>query len=71
MKEYLIRVTQDYRGYYIGDIVIEARNEKSALNKLRKMSQKKLNDMVQDWEQADDTSEDGPIEIDKDSIHEL
>jgi len=71
MKTYNVRVTQDNKGCYYGDIEIEASSKKAALNKLRKLSQEKLNDMVTGWEQGDDTSEEGPIEIDEDSIHEV
>lgn len=71
MKEFEIRVTQQLIGYYEGTIIVEARNKKSALNKLKKMSNQEIDEQA-DWTHGDDYNGDpDTIEIDESQINEL
>jgi hypothetical protein len=71
MKNFEIRVTQELRGFYEGTIEIEASSEKAALNKLRKMSKKDIDEQA-DWTHGDEYDGDyTTIEIDETSINEL
>ena len=71
MKKFEIRVTQELKGYYEGTIEIEASSEKSALNKLKKMSKKDIDEQA-DWTHGDQYDGDySTIEIDENSINEL
>lgn len=64
MKTYTFRVTQSLEGFYEGKIDIEANSEKEAREKLEEMSNKKLDDLVYNWEQNTDNAEPfGDIEI--------
>lgn len=71
MKTFEIRVTQNLTGYYEGTIEIEASNQKAALNKLKKMSKKDIDEQA-DWTHGDQYDGDtDTIEIDEDSIDEI
>jgi len=71
MKTFEIRVTQNLTGYYEGTIEIEASNQKAALNKLKKMSKKDIDEQA-DWTHGDQYDGDtDSIEIDEDSIDEI
>jgi len=71
MKTFEIRVTQNLTGYYEGTIEIEASNEKAALNKLKKMSKKDIDEQA-DWTHGDDyNGNPDTIEIDESQINEL
>jgi hypothetical protein len=71
MKTFKIRVTQNLTGYYEGTIEIEASNEKAALNKLKKMSKKDIDEQA-DWRHGDQYDGDkDSIEIDETEINEL
>jgi len=64
MKNFTFRVTQDLKAYYEGRVTVRAKDEESALAKLEKMSQKKLEDLCDDWEQCTGNAEsEGDIEI--------
>ena len=71
MKKFEIRVTQELKGFYNGTIEIEASSEKDALNKLKRMSKKDIDNQA-DWTHGDEYSGDyQTIEIHEDSINEL
>lgn len=71
MKTFEIRVTQELKGFYEGTINIEASNQKAALNKLKKMSKKAIDEKV-NWTHGDEYDGDyTTIEIDENSINEL
>lgn len=71
MKTFEIRVTQNLTGYYEGTIEIEASNEKAALNKLKKMSKKDIDEQA-DWTHGDQYDGDkDSIEIDETEINEV
>ena len=71
MKTFEIRVTQELRGFYEGTIKIQASSEKVALNKLKKMSKKNIDEQV-DWTHGDEYDGDpSTIEIYEDSINYL
>ena len=63
MEEFIFNITQPASTYYTGNISISAKDEKSAIKKLKKLSQKQLNDLVDDWELGDDVDADGNIEV--------
>lgn len=71
MKTFEIRVTQELTGYYEGFIEIEASSKKAALNKLKKMSKKEIDEEV-DWDHGDEYNGSiSSIEIDENSIQQL
>lgn len=71
MKSYEIRVTQALSGYYNGRIIVQASSEKAALNKLKRMSKKDIDEEA-DWTQGDEYDGDyKTIEIHEDSINEV
>jgi aryl-phospho-beta-D-glucosidase BglC (GH1 family) len=71
MKTYEIKVTQDLHGYYQGTVEIEASSPKAAINKLKKMSPAKI-DEIADWTHGDEYNGDlSSIEIDESSITEV
>ena len=64
MKKYTFRVSQDLLAYYNALVSIEASSEKSARNKLEKMSTQKLSEIAFEWEQVtDNATPDGEITI--------
>jgi hypothetical protein len=65
MKEFTFRVTQPLSGYYEGEVTVKASSEKAARNKLNKMTQEELEEICTSWEQGDEMSADGDIEIDE------
>jgi len=71
MKTFEIRLTQELKGYYEGTIEIEASSPKAALNKLKKMSKKEIDEQA-DWTHGDQYDGDyDTIEIDESEINEL
>lgn len=71
MKTFEIRVTQELKGFYEGTIEIEASSKKAAVNKLRKMSKKDIDEQA-DWTYGGEYNGDyKTIEIHEDSINEL
>lgn len=65
MKTFTFRVTQESKGYFEGTVEIAASSEKAALNKLKKMSQEKLENLAEhSWTVGDGYNEPvGKIEI--------
>jgi hypothetical protein len=64
MKNFTFDVTQTLVGFYEGKLTIKAKSEADARKKLAKMSQSKLEDLCEDWEQnTDNASSEGDIEI--------
>ena len=71
MRTFEVRVTQELKGFYEGTIEIKASSEKAALNKLKKMSKKDIDNQA-DWTHGDEYDGDyTTIEIDETSINEL
>jgi hypothetical protein len=69
MKTFNIRVTQALVGFYEGRIEIEAVSKKSALNKLKNMTTKEIDELA-DWTHGDEYNGDhNTIEIHEDSIY--
>lgn len=63
MKKYIFRVTQDMKGYYKGEITVEAKSKKEAKSIIKNMSQEELEDAAEDWIMGDDCFADGEVEI--------
>lgn len=71
MKTYEIKVTQELKGYYNGRIIVQASSEKAALNKLKRMSRKTIDEEA-DWIHGDEYDGDyTTIQIHEDSINEI
>lgn len=71
MKTYEIKVTQELGGYYDGTIQIEASSPEAALNKLKRMSKRDIDEKA-NWTHGDDYNGNvDSIEIDDESIEEV
>jgi hypothetical protein len=63
MEDFSFRVSQPFKGYYNGFGTIEAESLEEAKSKLEAMTSDELAELVGDWEQGDDTYEDGDVEL--------
>jgi len=71
MRNFEIRVTQPMIGYYYGWLNVEAENEEDALDKIMKMNNKEIDDIVH-WEIEDEIDSDYEnINIEFDTLTEI
>jgi hypothetical protein len=57
MKSFTFNVTQELKAFYEAKVTINASSEKAARNKLKKLSQNKLDELCTEWEQNTDNAE--------------
>jgi len=70
-KTYRFLVFQNYKSYYKGYLEIEASSKKKALEILESTPKEAIEGLCFNWTQADDTTEDGDIDVDTASIEEV
>lgn len=63
LNEFTFRVTQPCVGYFKGEATIKAKNAESAIKKLSKLSQRKLDELCDGWELSDGCDPNGKIKI--------
>lgn len=69
--EFKFQVIEPAITMYSGDLYIEAETEEDAIEKIKKMTNQEINNLIGDWKLSDDTTTSGKIEVWSSTGHQI